>query len=270
MEIVQEISRTKVISKRNVYNGNGWHAFHWHENIEICQTVHQNMDYVIGGKFVHTQPGDIVVIGDHTVHKFLPAENGTTIKLLQMQHQLLVNARCRMQPIKVHITKAELDEHPQIAELVAILFDVIENEGIVKVTDENPISQCAALTLYAALMKYFPAEHMEVNKGERKEFYDIVEYINKHFTEDISVQGIANAMYMGRSKLSRIFTQYAGTSLNTYINGLRISKANELLNAGADVTDAAFESGFQSIRTFNSVYKKIVGVTPSEYKNKTV
>lgn len=56
--------------------------------------------------------------------------------------------------------------------------------------------------------------------------------------------------------------------LNEYIYSLRIKKANDLMNQGYSVTDAALQSGFQSIRTFNNIYKKVCGMTPSDYKKR--
>lgn len=51
-----------------------------------------------------------------------------------------------------------------------------------------------------------------------------------------------------------------------YIYSLRIKKANGLIKQGCSVTDVAMKSGFQSIRTFKNIYKKVTGITPKEYK----
>ena len=71
---------------------------------------------------------------------------------------------------------------------------------------------------------------------------------------------------MDRGKLSKIFSKYSSMSVNNYLNNLRINKANELLKDGCSVTQAAFESGFQSVRTFNNTYKNLTGTTPSHKK----
>ena len=86
--------------------------------------------------------------------------------------------------------------------------------------------------------------------------------------EDININSLSNKLFLPRGRLSAIFTKYSGTSLNEYMNSLRIQNANILLKQGYTITEAAMESGFQSIRTFNNVYKKITGITPSDYAGK--
>ena len=58
-------------------------------------------------------------------------------------------------------------------------------------------------------------------------------------------------------------------SLNEYINSIRIKNANELLSNGVSVAEAALESGFQSIRTFNNTYKDFMGIKPTEFLKKS-
>jgi AraC-like DNA-binding protein len=92
-----------------------------------------------------------------------------------------------------------------------------------------------------------------------------VEYVNAHFTENINVTTVSQKLYVSRSLISSVFLKFAGIPLTEYIHVLRIEYANNLLRDGADVMSAAYDSGFSSIRTFNSVYKRIMKVTPTQY-----
>ena len=68
--------------------------------------------------------------------------------------------------------------------------------------------------------------------------------------------------------MSKIFLKYSGISINEHISMLRIKCANQLLVGGQSIIEAALESGFQSVRTFNNTYKKYMGMTPTEYIKK--
>jgi AraC-like DNA-binding protein len=69
--------------------------------------------------------------------------------------------------------------------------------------------------------------------------------------------------------LSHQFKAVSGFNLNRYINRTRISNARSLLiESDATITDIAFQCGFKSISQFNRTFKKIVNLTPREYKNK--
>ena len=70
---------------------------------------------------------------------------------------------------------------------------------------------------------------------------------------------------MSRTQLTYLFGKYTGIGINEHINTLRVRHANNLLLQDRSITEVAMESGFKSIRTFNHVYKKHTGMTPTEY-----
>ena len=64
-----------------------------------------------------------------------------------------------------------------------------------------------------------------------------------------------------------MFFKYSGETLKQYLNTIRVKNANALMDSGYSITESALESGFQNVRTFNEVYRKIMGITPTEYVN---
>ncbi len=149
------------------------------------------------------------------------------------------------------------------------MIEITDKEYSAQKAQDNPYLQSVISSIYFLLMRYFPAEEgSATKKNDRKDFYKIAEYVNEHFKEEINISIIANKLYMSRGRLASLFSKYAGTGLNEYINALRIKNANQLLGEGKLVTEAAIESGFQSIRTFNNAYKEYMGITPTEYVKK--
>ena len=115
-------------------------------------------------------------------------------------------------------------------------------------------------------MHYFSTdEEKKSSRSDRETFFEIVEFVNNHYTEDVNINIIAARMCISRNRLVRMFESHAGRPLKEYIDMLRIDHANQMLNNGCNVTEAAIGSGYQCIRTFNNVYKSYMGITPSEY-----
>ncbi len=88
---------------------------------------------------------------------------------------------------------------------------------------------------------------------------------------DLSLPELANIVGIPRNHLSYIINEYAKTSFHDLINHYRIEEAKRLLiNSKNDINilDIAFEAGFNSKSTFNYVFKKYTGKTPSEFKEK--
>ena len=98
-------------------------------------------------------------------------------------------------------------------------------------------------------------------------FIRALEYMSEHFREDISLKSVAEHIGIHYVTLSKVFSQKTNTHFNEYLNYLRCSHAAYLLqNYNTSCTDAAFESGFTSLRTFNRAFISIYKTTPKSFK----
>lgn len=97
-------------------------------------------------------------------------------------------------------------------------------------------------------------------------------YILQNMAAKITLKSAAAALGLNPSYLSRMFHKVKGVEFWKYINILRCSSAACMLTAPSSVTlsvsEIAYECGFESIRTFNRVFKEHFGVTPSEMRIK--
>jgi AraC-like DNA-binding protein len=96
----------------------------------------------------------------------------------------------------------------------------------------------------------------------------VLEYIAEHYTEQLTLEGVAQVCGITKYHLAREFKKYTGQTVVTYINILRCKKAEACLTEGMTVTEAAMECGFDSISYFSRTYKKLMGVPPSSKKSK--
>lgn len=91
-----------------------------------------------------------------------------------------------------------------------------------------------------------------------------------YLNESITIKDLADDLDIPAHHLSIVINSRLGKNFYTFINEYRIREAISILNdpdnAGASVIAVAFRSGFNSKSTFNSVFKKITGQTPSEYR----
>ncbi len=96
-----------------------------------------------------------------------------------------------------------------------------------------------------------------------------VEYINENYTSDISREGLAASLDISPNHLGKFFKVHTGKKINEYINELRIHDAAKKLQEQEQETiiNIAFSVGFESLSTFNRTFLKIMGITPSEYKD---
>ena len=263
MEIVQENNNVK-ISCRIRSMPAGLHKFHWHENYELCQAMDKPCSFLIDGVRVNAEKGDIIAIDSHTVHRFIVHSPETHIRILQFPVKLLLSAAYPIHPLRLHIPYGEIAAIPTLADSLENLFRILETEDVLRAGTDDPYVESISAALYFLLMRHFAAERAN-GSGERMEFYRITEYISANLRGELTAISLSKALFISRGRLTSIFHKYAGVTLGEYVSSLRIQHARSLLEKGCSVTEAAFESGFQSIRTFNSTYKRLTGETPSQY-----
>ena len=93
------------------------------------------------------------------------------------------------------------------------------------------------------------------------------DYIEKNLDTPLSVKQLCTDLYVSKNYLYESFGGYFGKTVNEYITDRRIEAAKELLESkGKSVTDAADAVGIYNYTYFSRLFKKKVGMTPSEYK----
>lgn len=92
-------------------------------------------------------------------------------------------------------------------------------------------------------------------------------YIETHYMDDISLQDVAAQLHYSDAYFCRFFKQNFDKNFIMYLSELRVEKAKELLeDMTINVKDISNKVGFRDSSYFTKVFKRITGVTPSEYR----
>ncbi|MCP4130137.1 MAG: helix-turn-helix transcriptional regulator [bacterium] len=115
--------------------------------------------------------------------------------------------------------------------------------------------------------KRYNAE-VPITDSSEKKLELIIDFIKKNYASDISREGLAEAVDVSPNYMSSLFNQYMNMRIDEYINKLRVEDAAKHLEQGnTRIIDVAFSVGFESLPTFNRAFKKIYGISPSEYRD---
>lgn len=97
----------------------------------------------------------------------------------------------------------------------------------------------------------------------------VVEYIEANYSNsDLSVEGIANGIFINSSYLRKIFKKELNMSVNDYIVDFRLQKAKEIIGSGnIKLSDISEMIGYSDSGYFSKSFKKKFGLSPSEYEN---
>ena len=138
------------------------------------------------------------------------------------------------------------------------------------------IQQCELLTapdrltnLQFHMIQEFTERVSRVRHGESRLATQVANYVQKHLSEPISTEALAKELYMGRTHLSARFHKETGETLAAFITKEKMEEAKRLLRyTDKPITAIGNYLGYSSSGHFGNVFRKTVGLTPSEYREK--
>lgn len=116
-----------------------------------------------------------------------------------------------------------------------------------------------------------PQETLPLAKGDKSKYVlQALQYIAAHYAdEDISITAIAQHLQVSEGHLSHVFKKETGCTVIRYLTQYRIHRSLELLkDCRRKVYEVANEVGYRDVTYFGSTFKKLVGMSPSEYQDR--
>lgn len=126
---------------------------------------------------------------------------------------------------------------------------------------------CSAILSEIALQgQIYPAYGNKIIKEQL--YQDICDYVFWHLTESLKVSQVANYFGYNEKYLTTFFKQRAGISLKQYILQIKMERAKADLSETAEpVSQIAFRLGFTDAHNFSNAFRKVTGLSPSEYRD---
>lgn len=111
-------------------------------------------------------------------------------------------------------------------------------------------------------------ELQDRNRAEPVEIWKARKFIDENSDEGISLKRVAAPLNISGSYLSEKFKRVTGINFVDYVARIRVRKTQYLLeNSDRRISEIAFAVGFQSLSQFNRVFRKLIGKSPSAYRN---
>ncbi|MGN0242821.1 MAG: helix-turn-helix domain-containing protein [Lachnospiraceae bacterium] len=251
---------------------------HWHNSIEVIYCHNGNSKLTINGRDYVLCPSDILFIPATFIHSFRTPPHNVEDSILNIPVSTMKlfpsgTAGLFQLPAIAHITA---NNAPAFHTVLIELFQKIEEEFLDKRNHYYDFITAYSFQMMLHLereIKANPAilDITETREGKRNlQIVDeCISYVEEHFREELTVKELANALGYSDGYLSQVFSCTTHYTILEYINKTRIKAAAALLiQSKQPVTAIALQAGFQSIATFNRVFKKYMGCSPTEYRKK--
>lgn len=244
--------------------------FHAHDFYELYLFLDGSVTYYIEDQVYDLCPGDLLLIPPGKMHRPVIANERAAYERMVLWIDLDYLARIDGESGMLQAALSRVGENGYCVPLrgdeliyVVSLLKKIEN------MERSSAEECFAagairLYLWSALEAYSLVE--STVRGETQIIPQIIRYITEHFSEPITLDGIAAKFFISKSYLNRHFKAYTNASVYAYIMALRITHARRLIREGVPAVEAGRDCGFSDYSTFYKAFKAQTGMSPQQFK----
>lgn len=239
---------------------------HTHDDrIEILFIRDGIGNHKINNKTYTIETGDILIFDANTLHEEIFNKNTKLDILYCSIGELQLNG---YPPNKLLLN----NQSPVIKNSIYTneIVEIIQMIHKIQMTPTSTNSELLAhllctliLLLYQSLLhntQLLPDEAFNIG-------INIKNFIDKHYLEDINIQTIANTLQLSESYITKTFKKTTHQSIIQYIIRRRIGEAQSwLLMSNLSITEIALKVGYNSISNFQNTFKKIVNMSPKQYR----
>lgn len=245
---------------------------HYHEFDKVVLVCAGAVDYTVEGVCYRMGPGDLLLVRHHEIHRPVIAPDSPYERfVLWIEPAFLEQCstpdaaldRCFSDSARGRCCLLRLTGGQQ-QHIRALLTEL---EAAVKQPDfgGDILADACFRALMVHLNRLALIRHSSAGGVPDPKLDEVLQYINSHLTERLSVDALAARCYLSRYYFMRRFREATGYTVHGYIQQKRLTAAAERLSRGESVTEAAAAAGFPEYSSFLRAFRKTFRMAPGEY-----
>ena len=243
--------------------------YHYHEFNKILLLVSGSGSYVVDGQRYSIRSGDAVLIGSGCVHR-PEFEVGVAYEriilyispeFLQRQSTPECDLRACFNGQHGYVLRADEAQQKVIFQLAAALEKELSGNDYGREILSNSLLLRLLVQIIRNLRKN--REHTGLMEPKNDRVLKLIRYMDAHLAEDISIDALAEHVYLSKYHMMRLFRKETGITVHDYLTQRRLLLARDHIRAGLSATDACYRSGWRSYSSFTRAYAKQFGTTPT-------
>ena len=250
--------------------------YHYHDGCEIYLFLHGNSKMYVESQAFPLKRGDLFVLRPNELHRAFCLDKSSyercTIYLLPEYLKSISSPQTDL--FRFYTTSSNTDHmrHLSEQELQQFLLHFQKVNQCLHSSSygDDLLANAELIQLLVMVNLIFEKREMHTKNHMPDLIQDIMDYIETHLTEPISLQNLSQALFHNGAYLSRKFKEHTGISLRDYILCKRILLAKNLLSQGLPLTTVCQESGFHDYANFNRTFTKHTGYSPGKYQKQMI
>ncbi len=244
--------------------------FHYHEFCKLLLLVSGTGGYSADGQRYLLQRGDVELLGSRCVHRpeFDPEAPYERI-ILYIDPEFLRRSStpdCDLLECfsgsQGHVLRPGSALRQRLSNLALALERELSTEAYGRVILSGGILLRMLVEIGRELHRQ-DAQRPAPIRPSNNRILELLEYIDSHISDDLSIDHLADHCYMSKYHMMRLFRSETGQSIGSYITTRRLTLARDLISRGMSATESCFHVGFGSYSSFSRAYLRHFGATPT-------
>ena len=244
---------------------------HWHTNFEVIHVISGKLLLYLDNVEYKLETGDVAFVGCGAMHRAEPENCVYECAVFDLSIISGYNATKIFEYIGPIISQnAETDAICAPANRYAIrLFEVAtQEEEFYELEIAATISALFCELYRSGAIRNVNAESKRISH-RRSVMAQLIGEIEKNYSQKITLASLAASVQINEKYLCRFFKEFTGVTPIDYINRIRVDKAcYQLAVNKTNVTEAAYECGFNELSYFSQCFRQYKGISPGAYRTK--
>lgn len=243
---------------------------HWHPDPEVIYSRNKELAVTINGKTSIVSPGGFILISSYALHAIRPSASdeiqdvlSVTFKQSYLEHMIPEMTRTE---ISAFAPKATDESRRRMTNLLESLRANLDRSGEFLKTNADIF---AILDLMYHDFSVGPQHEKPQQAKARNQLTEVLAYINTHYRDPLTTQGVADYFGYTRTYFCRLFKRYDNQTFKEYLTHIRLRCATEeLKKTNRNIREIAIDHGFPDEKSFFAAFRREYGMTPSKLRKK--
>ena len=249
--------------------------YHHHDFSKIVILIDGDLTYYIEGKAYILKPWDILFVNKNEIHKPVVNPNKYYERIVIWLNPDFMAKYAQGNNNLLKCFEVAIKNNYNLLRLNMKSIDIIKNliQDIQNCNNSNEFgSEILKESLFVQLMVLM--NRLFLNSDKNRDIEDIqydktiegvLNYINSNLENELSIDTIASEFFISKYYLMRKFKNQIGSSIHNYVVQKRLILARSLISDGLSMSSVCSRCGFNDYSSFVRAFKKVYGVSPSNY-----
>ena len=246
--------------------------FHFHDFDKLVILLSGKVDYLVENERYELKAWDILLVKHHTIHraiidKSLPYERIIIYLDRKFFDRAFPEARL-MDCFETadrsgrHLLEPNMEQISALSQVIEAYEKALEDTGFGSQTMRDTFIM--QLLIQVGRVRAVVPEEAKSSFDPKIE--KILSYINENLTSPLSVESLAEQLYLSKYHFMRLFKAQTGSTVHSYVRQKRLMNAARLIREGVPANQAAADSGFADYSAFHRAFRESFGISPGQLK----